>query len=564
MPGFRSARCVAFLFAVVVAPCLGAQTSKDASFGVWPFLVGNMDPQISAIVAQARIYDLDTIYVNVFRTTGSQNGTLWISDRAGTWNPAWGPVRTGGKGIDLKALIAQARAFQIQVVGVVKCFDDSVQPTDAAHRAYVLQIVDYLMNSYDTSGKPVYDLDGLALDYVRFVGSGCSNSPFFVTDFVRQVKARLGVRSLHAYLIANRSTFHGPSYTGPFHPYGTVTSNLRSCYGQDWEGLSRYVDVMMPMAYTADGSIYNTAAEHQAYVQTAAAYARMACQRAGFPGRRVVPAIRCWTDSNETATTTTIGASIAGALAGGGDGYNAFRYKTMQSAWWPTLRLYAAAGPNRPVPELTANFLGQTAQLDATASSDFDQSSASLQVRYDWGNDGSFETAWITNQLTDDLAPQPGMTVLGVQVRDADGNVGASVRRYAVPNSLSAPATISSGTPSPLQLTLGAGPGAAQHSYFVLGGLSGRAPGTPWLQDLTVPLNVDGVTVALISAANTPVMQNASGTFGSLGTAASVFQVPPGVLSSVVGLDFTWTALGAGPNFQRVYVTNAATTTILP
>ncbi len=559
-----AASAVVSAIAFAVASPLAAQTCKDASFGEWPYLVGNMTPQIGAMVAAAQGNDLDTIYVSVFRATGPRTGSLWITDAAGGWNPAWGPVRPGGAGIDLVALIGQAHAAGLQVVGVVKCFDDTVQPDDAAHCAYLLDVLDYLVRSYDPSGRPVWGLSGIALDYVRFVGTSCGQNAQVVTDFARDVRARLGALALHAYLIANRYTFHGPTYTGPFHAYGAVIASLRSCYGQDWEQLAQWVDVMMPMAYTANGAIYATSAEHEAYVRQVAAYCRTAVQRGGYPWRRVVPAIRCYSDPNETATASTIDASIVGALSGGADGYHAFRYGTRQAAWWPSLRQHAAPGPNRPLADLLVGVQALTATADATPSRSVFGALA-LQARFDWGDDGTFETAWLANAPTALLARGPGSARLGVQVRDPDGFVDGTSHRLDLPNALSLDVPwLLARTGGAARIQLDCGPAGAGHGYVVAAGLSGSAPGVVVAPGLVLPLNPDGATFALLGLLNTPVLQAGLGTLDAQGRGLATFAVPPAALGPVAWQTLTWAGLGAAPSGTAVFVTNAATLLILP
>src|SRR5262245_40356565 len=164
----------------------------------------------------------------------------------------------------------------------------------------------------------------------------------------------------------------------------------------------------MPMAYTADGSIYSTYALHQAYVRQVAAYARTAVTRAGYPARRVSPAIKTYSDT-ETCTAQTVEASITGALLGGGDGYQAFRYSTLapHPDWMAKLKAWAVPGQNRPIASVTAAVTGLTVALDPTASRDADEPSANLQVRFDWENDGTFDTPWLANARLDWLARQP-------------------------------------------------------------------------------------------------------------------------------------------------------------
>ncbi|MCK5940888.1 MAG: hypothetical protein KAI24_02865, partial [Planctomycetes bacterium] len=243
---------------------------------MFPFLVGNMTPRIGEIVTNCQTHGIDTVYVSVFRATGPMTGDLWVTDSAGDWQASWGNVRSTGAGIDLPLLIANCHAANIRVVGVMKCFADTVQPDNLAHRQYLLDVIDYFLDAWTVTGQPIYDLDGIALDYVRYVGSSGAVAQN-VTDFVSDVRELVGPLSLHAYLLANRYSFDGPVYNSNFNSYSSVRSSLSSQYGQDWQALAPLLDVLMPMAYTADGSIYNSYGAHQAYVAKTAEYARLAC-----------------------------------------------------------------------------------------------------------------------------------------------------------------------------------------------------------------------------------------------------------------------------------------------
>ncbi|MCC6670873.1 MAG: hypothetical protein IT458_07425 [Planctomycetes bacterium] len=553
------------LLCTVLACALPAQSSRDTSFGEWPFLVGNMDGSIAKLVSDARNNNLDTIYINFFRADGPSSGTLWITDSAGRWNSAWGPVRPNGYGIQLVTLIQQARAAGLQVVAVMKCFGDNVQPTSAAHKQYLLQVIDYLVNSYDTSGRPIYDVDGIALDYVRFVGSGTGNDPLQVTNFVRDVRRVVGSLSIHAYLIANRYSFDGPVYDGAWKSYSSVIATLASEFGQHWEQLAPYVDVYMPMAYTANGSIYSTYALHQGYVRTAANYARQAVTRAGFPDRRVAPAIKTYSDG-ETCTDQTIDASITGALLGGANGYQAFRYGTLigQPTWVAKMKQYAVEGPNLPLAELSTLTAGLTTRLDATASRDFDEPGSALKVRFDLDNDGVFETPFGANQPGSFLARKPGPLRVGVQVQDSQGFVGATTRTVRIPDPLFAnQSTLSASFGGRIGLTLGAGAQGAGRTYLMLAGLSGSAPGVPLAPGLTLPLNFDGLTMGLLGAVNTPVFPNALGTLDAGGTGAAELVLPPG-LGALAGRTLSFAALGADAQGSFLFVSNARAVFLLP
>lgn len=554
------------LLPFALAATLCAQTpSRDVSFGEWPFLVGNMDSQIAAMVQSAKNNDLDTIYMNFYRATGPSTGTLWITDSAGTWNTAWGPVRTGGDGINLVNFIAAAHAANLQVVAVMKCFDTTVQPTDLAHRQYLWNIVDYLVNSYDSSGKPIYDVDGIALDYVRYVGGTGTVNPTFVTDFVKGVKQRCGVLQVHAYLITGRYDFDGPVYDGNFNSYASVMTALKNGYGQDWQAMAPFVDVFMPMAYTADGSIYSTYALHQAFVRQVTAYTRTAVTLAGFPTRRVSPAIKTYSDT-ETCTPQTVEASITGALLGGGDGYQAFRYSTLvaQPTWVAKMKAYAVPGQNRPIAGLTAQVTGLSLAANPTASRDADEPSSGLQVRFDWENDGVFDTTWLPNSALATLERSPGARRVGLQVKDAQGLFGQTTRRVATTTPLLAsPTAISVAAPQAVTLGLTIGPAAAGQLYLVLGSLSGTSPGTPVASGITLPLNWDGLTTGLLDAINTPLLVNGFAALDANGTGSATFQLPPGI-APLAGKTIHWAALGATTSSQWLFVTNASALALLP
>ncbi len=551
------------LFAL--ASQLPSQTPcRDASFGEWPFLVGNMDAEIANMVQAAKNNGLDTIYMNFFRATGPSTGTLWITDSAGRWNSAWGPVRTGGAGINLVNFISAAHAANLQVIAVMKCFDATVQPGDAAHRAYLLAIVDYLVGSYDAAGKPVYDVDGIALDYVRYVGGSGVNAAN-VTDFVRGVRQRCGVLQVHAYLLSGRYDFDGPVYDGSFNAYATVMTTLKNGYGQDWEGLAKYVDVYMPMAYTADGSIYATSALHQAYVRQVAAYARTAVTRAGYPTRRVSPAIKTYSDS-ETCTAATVEASITGALLGGGDGYQAFRWKTLQphADWLAKMKLWAVPGQNQPIAALTANAVGLSTSSDATASRDADEPSANLKLRFDWENDGVFDTGWLPNQTQSWLARNPGSWRIGVQVQDSTGLFGQTTRRLTLGDVLTLDrASISLAAPAKVAIGIQAGALAANQAYLVCGSLSGSSPGTPLAPGFTLPLNVDAITQGLLGAVNTPLLLNGFANLSPAGTGLAEFQMIPGI-TVLSGKTLHFAAIGANASAQYLFTTNAKGLALLP
>ena len=552
---------------LVLATAILAQSpSSDVSVGVFPFLVGNMDGRIPEIVTNCQTYGIDTVYVSAFRTTGPLTGDLWVTDSAGDWNPAWGPVRANGAGIHLQNLIAACHSADIRVVAVLKCFADTVQPDNAAHRQYLLNVIDYFVDAWQPNGLPVYDLDGIALDYVRYVG-GTNVQAANVTNFVRDVRQHVGSLSLHAYLIANRYTFDGPVYNSQFASYATVINSLASQFGQHWEQLAPHVDVLMPMAYSADGSIYNTFAGHQAYVRQAASYARTACAIAGYPGRRVVPTIKTYTGDGETTTPLTIEAATTGALLGGANGYQSFRYQYLVNnpTWWTKMQQYAVPGCNFPVPLANASAVRLTRSLDATPSRDADQPAATLQVRYDDENDGTFDTPWLAPSVAQNLVRHPGAWVTAMQVRDNDGHVSTTRRRVNTGSAVTlSPGYLGATSGGAVQIQLDVGPAGAGNIYLVLASISGTAPGFIWHPGFPVPLNVDFVTQAFVSAPNGTFLSNGMGLFDAAGHASATLTMPPLLLQPFTWQTVSWNFLSVDSLGQPRCVGDSRPLVILP
>ncbi len=548
-----------------LAAAVAQSPSTDVAVGVFPFLVGNMDARINEIVTNCQTYGIDTLYVSVFRATGPSTGDLWVTDSAGDWNLAWGPVRPGGAGIHLQNLITACHTANVRVVGILKCFADTVQPDNLAHRQYLLSVIDYFVDAWQGNGAPVYDLDGLALDYVRYVG-GTNVNAANVTNFVADVRQRIGNLSLHAYLLANRYSFDGPTYNSIFNSYASTMSQLQSQFGQHWENLAPYVDVFMPMAYTADGSIYNTYAGHQAYVRKTAEYARQAVTNAGFPSRRVQPTIKTYTGEGETTTTSTIEASITGALLGGGDGYQAFRYQFLVNnpSWWTKMAQFAVPGCNWPRPQYAVSSPRLTGTFDPAGTQDVDQAANTLQVRFDFDGDAVFDTGWLPNGATLDLARHPGTWFTTMQVKDADNHVSTTRRRMnAGPVIALVPPFVSATFGGQVQVILDVGPAGAGNTYLAIAGLSGTSPGFTWRPGFPVALNPDGVTQLLAEDPNGVFLQNGLGTFDALGRATATFTLPAGLVPMLAGWQMHWSVLSQTPLAVPACVGETKTMTFL-
>lgn len=538
------------LAALALGVSLAAQSpSSDVAVGVFPFLEGNMDTRITEIVTNCQTYGIDTVYVSAFRATGPSTGDLWITDSAGDWNPAWGAVRSTGAGVNLQNLITACHNANLRVVAVMKCFADTVQPDNAAHKQYLLNVIDYFVDAYQANGQPVYDLDGIALDYIRYVG-GTNVNAANVTNFLADVRQRIGNLSLHAYLIASRYTFDGPTYDGNFNSYTATMSSLTSQYGQNWQQFAQYVDVLMPMAYTADGSVYSSYALHQAYVRKTSEYARQACTAAGFPTRRVQPTVKTYTGDTETTTTSTIEASITGALLGGGDGYQSFRYQFLVNnpTWWAKMAQFAVPGCNWPRPRLSATSPRLTGTFDPAQTIDVDQAASSLQVRFDYDGDRVFDTLWSPNVAGARLARSPGTYVATMQARDADGHVSTTRRRYAAGSAVTVtPTAISTTTGGQAQIQIDVGSAGAGNVYLAIASISGTSPGFLWQPGFLVPLNVDGVTSLLASDPNGLILANGLGNLDAQGRATAYLNIPPAALTFLAGLPIWWNFLSQTP-----------------
>lgn len=62
-----------------------------------------------------------------------------------------------------------------------------------------------------------------------------------------------------------------------------------------------------------------------------------------------------------------------------------------------------------------------TFTMNASASHDLEDPSGVLQVRWDWENDGVWDTGWSTDKIIHHRWPEPGTYTIRMQVRDAEG-----------------------------------------------------------------------------------------------------------------------------------------------
>ena len=541
--------------------------TNDAAQCVWPWLVGNIDADVPNVVAQTVANGQDAIYLHLYRTTGVQTGVLHMADEAGSFSPALGTIDPD---VTLSAFIAQAHAANIQVIGVLGCFLDGGPLPGSSHDAHLLQVIDYLVHSTLPNGDPVYELDGIALDRVRFY-SGLSNSPAAVENFVQQVKDLIAPLSIHAFLPANLWHIDGPPYNGSFRSYSESRGLLMGQFGHDWEALSLLLDVSMPMAYIADGGLYgNDHGLMTAYLQTVTSYATIAKQNAGATDLRILPAVRTWNDSSGTTSAASLGACIQGSLLGGGDGYNSYRYYTSSGhpSWWSTLASWTQSGAEYPIARLRqTSSLGLSVSLDASLSTTANPAALPLEYRFDLDGDGQADTPWSLSPTTEILLSQAGSRWTAVEVRDALGNrAGRHHKAIALNPTLALTGSLSTVSGGSVNLNISVGSAGSGHYYVVAGTLSGTSPGVSLAADLVVPLNPDPVTDIILLLANTSTLPGFIGQIDSNGDATAAMitlpgQVPPSLAWNI--LDFA--AVGFHPTTgMPSFTTEAASLLIFP
>jgi len=269
--------------------------------------------------------------------------------------------------------------------------------------------------------------------------------------------------------------------------------------------------------------------------------------------------VKTYSGGGETTTSATVDASVTGALLGGADGYQAFRYdRLVQSpAWWGPVAAHAAPGCNWPRPAAQAVSPTLTVTVDAAGSTDVDHASASLLVRVDFDDDGSPDTPWAPLVPVRALCPSPGARSCLVQVMDAEGHVSATRRSYAAGDPLSlSHVIVSTQLGATVQASVDAGAAAAGHDYLLLGSLSGYAPGFAF-GGLHVPLNLDPLSFWFAQNANGSVLSGGAGALDSQGRASAVLQWPPQVLSFLAGAPLFWTVIAQDPAGQPGFVGGA-------
>lgn len=113
-------------------------------------------------------------------------------------------------------------------------------------------------------------------------------------------------------------------------------------------------------------------------------------------------------------------------------------------------------------------------------------------------------------------------------------------------------------------LTLDAGLAHAGQAYFLLGSVTGTAPGVPIGGGQTLPLIPDVYTSITIQFANTSVFANTRGTLDALGVAAAAINLPTGTPPSLVGITLYHAFLATTAAGGVSFVSNAFPLTMQP
>ena len=539
-----------------------AQKSNDSAMGLWPWLVKNVNKDIPKIVADTKNAGLDTIYVSVFRVKGRMWGSLPVEDESGLWNKSWGTVKPYVK---LSTLISRAHAAGLQVVGVMSCFvPGKVPPTDTAHQRYLVEkVIGYFFDHFRPDGTPWYDLDGICLDYVRF-GSGYRRPSKPVNDFLDRIKARYPWLPLHAYVIANLYSYDGPVYNNSFRSYSAVVKMISETFGQNYEQMASRLDVILPMAYIANGGVYGSNKTYmKGYVRTVASYVRRAMTIGGSPSTKVIVAIQTY----GKADSGTVKASASGALAGGAHGFMPFRYYTCKPAWLSVLKSYAVPGPNRPVAGLAFSAQGQTMLLDPTLSHDGQDPASKLTLRFDWDGDGRLDTSLLKMGAIQRLAPSPGNRTIAMQVTDSEGLTAWTRRKIYVPHSLTLSfSMLSASQGGRILFPCHAGPAGPGLFYLTLGSATGTGPGISLGGGVQVPLVYDSMTYFTLLLGGSSLFPGSMGYIPSSGKISPAFAPGKGVLPpSLAGSKLFFALAFFSPgNFQPQGATNPVTLYIVP
>jgi hypothetical protein len=70
--------------------------------------------------------------------------------------------------------------------------------------------------------------------------------------------------------------------------------------------------------------------------------------------------------------------------------------------------------------------------FDASTSSDSEDALQDLQVRWDWSNDGTFDTGWSNHKITSHQFPLSGLHTVRMEVKDTGGLTSSTTRQVTI------------------------------------------------------------------------------------------------------------------------------------
>ena len=95
--------------------------------------------------------------------------------------------------------------------------------------------------------------------------------------------------------------------------------------------------------------------------------------------------------------------------------------------------LKVAIKNDKPVAAFTATVVGKlTVAVDGSLAKDTETPTSKLVVRFDWTNDGTFDTPWSTTKTYSKVFAKEGTYVIKMEVRDEDGQVTSATRTVSL------------------------------------------------------------------------------------------------------------------------------------
>lgn len=200
----------------------------------------------------------------------------------------------------LKNVISKAKGAGIRIHSWITCFRNAdgtwIPAENTDHQDVLIEAISDMARNYD--------INGIHLDYVRYGGTASQhpNATETITSFVKRVYTT--VKSIKSNVMVSAAVM----------PEGSSNADI---YGQDYEKLAPYLDLMIPMLYEGN---YN---EDNAWIGTITKYI---VEKSG--NTPVIAGIQTYVSDNDLTllTANDINKDINSALENGAQGYVLFRY----------------------------------------------------------------------------------------------------------------------------------------------------------------------------------------------------------------------------------------------